>query len=50
MHFLCRLKSFGATLEILNMFFCSTIQTVLQHCITAWYNTQYRQKPGCQVC
>ncbi|KAJ8358150.1 hypothetical protein AAFF_G00030040 [Aldrovandia affinis] len=36
---MCRLRSFGASQEILHLFYCSTIQSVIQYCSTVWYDS-----------
>lgn len=35
---LCRLRSFGASKEILSLFYTSVVQTVMLYCSTAWFN------------
>ena len=39
LYFLRRLRSHGASTEILHLFYCSTIQSIIQYCGTVWYNT-----------
>lgn len=39
MYFLRRLRAYGASAEILKLFYCSTIQSIIQYCGTVWYNS-----------
>ena len=38
-YFLRRLRSFGASAQIIFLFFTSVIQSVMLYCSTAWYNS-----------
>ena len=38
-YFLCRLRSFGASSQILNLFFTSVKMSILQYCNIVWYKS-----------
>ena len=52
MYSLRRLRSFGASSQILSLFYTSVVQTVMLYCSTAWYNSLsvvYKNKLHSQI-